>query len=149
VEAGRMYMGESDHSLDSKGRLIIPSRFKEGLGEKIIISKAFDPCLYIYDLAAWEDFVSRLNKLPSISEQTRKLRRHFIGGSFEVEIDKQGRALIPAKLREYARINKDIVLSGVGSNIELWSKEEMDACGMEPEDIKGIAEDLFREGYEI
>jgi MraZ protein len=144
-----MYMGESDHSLDSKGRLIIPSRFKDELGDKIIITRAIDRCLCIYDLKAWEDFVSRLNKLPSISEQTRKLRRHFIGGSFEVEIDKQGRALIPAKLREYARINKDIVLSGVGSNIELWSKEEMDACEMEHEDIKGIAEDLFREGYEI
>ena len=144
-----MYMGESDHSLDSKGRLIIPSRFKDGLGDKIIITKAFDLCLYIYDLAAWEDFVSRLNKLPANADRTRTLKRHFIGGAAEVEIDKQGRALIPAKLREYARISKDIVLSGVGSNIELWSKEERDAREVKPEDIKAIAEELFREGYEI
>lgn len=144
-----MYMGESDHSLDSKGRLIIPSRFKEGLGDKIIITKAFDRCLYIYDLAAWEDFVSRLNKLPANTDQTRKLKRHFIGGAAEVEIDKQGRALIPAKLREYACITKDIVLSGIGSNIELWSKEESERSEVKPEDITAIAEDLFREGYEI
>ncbi len=144
-----MYMGESDHSLDSKGRLIIPSRFKDGLGDKIIITKAFDRCLYIYDLAAWEDFVSRLNKLPANTDQTRKLRRHFIGGAAEVEIDKQGRALIPAKLREFARITKDIVLTGTGSNIELWSKEVRDASEAEPEDINAIAEDLFKGGYEI
>ena len=144
-----MYMGESDHSLDSKGRLIIPSRFKDELGDKIIITRSIDRCLCIYDLKAWEDFVSRLNKLPANADRTRILKRHFIGGAAEIEIDKQGRALIPAKLREYARISKDIVLSGVGSNIELWSKEEMDACDMEPEDIKVIAEDLFREGYEI
>ena len=144
-----MYMGESDHSLDSKGRLIIPSRFKDGLGDKIIITKAFDRCLYIYDLAAWEDFVSRLNKLPANADRTRTLKRHFIGGAAEVEIDKQGRALIPAKLREFARITKDIVLTGTGSNIELWSKEVRDASEAEPEDINAIAEDLFKGGYEI
>ena len=144
-----MYMGESDHSLDSKGRLIIPSRFKDGLGDKIIITKAFDLCLYIYDLAAWEDFVSRLNKLPANADRTRTLKRHFIGGAAEVEIDKQGRALIPAKLREYACITRDVVLSGIGDNIELWSREEKDKLEAKHEDIKAIAEEMFKEGYVI
>lgn len=144
-----MYMGESDHSLDSKGRLIIPSRFKDELGDKIIIAKSIDHCLCIYDLAAWDEFVSRLNKLPSISDNARRLRRFFIGGSADVEIDRQGRALIPAKLREYAEINKDIVLTGVGSYIELWSREVLDKGEANTEDIKAIAEELYREGYEI
>ena len=117
-----MFMGEYDHTLDPKGRMIVPAKFREELGERFILTLGLDGCLFAYPMGEWEQFVDRLRTLPGTKEG-RQLQRHFMAGAAEVDVDKQGRFLIPGKLREQAGLTKDVVLVGVLSKIELWSKE--------------------------
>lgn len=121
-----MFMGEYDHTLDPKGRMIVPAKFREELGEKFILTLGLDGCLFAYPLSEWETFVEGLKKLPGTKE-ARQLQRHFMAGAADVEVDKQGRFLIPPRLREFAGLEKDVVLVGVLSKIELWSKEKWDS----------------------
>ena len=124
-----MFMGEFDHTLDPKGRMIVPAKFREELGERFILTMGLDGCLFAYPETEWERFVEGLKKLPG-TKDARQLQRHFMAGAAEAEVDKQGRFLIPAKLREQAGLTKDVVLVGVLSKIELWSKErwEQNCC---------------------
>ncbi len=143
-----MFMGEYSHSLDTKGRMIIPSKFREALGSRFVITRSLDSCLCIYDEAGWEKFVSRLNDLPYNVKKQRQLVRFFLSGANEVEPDKQGRILIPSNLREAAGIDKEVVLVGVGSRIEVWSKEAWEES-MSSEEINEIAEEMLGNGFEI
>ena len=117
-----MFMGECFHTLDPKGRLIIPSKFREELGERFILTMGLDGCLFAYPMEEWIQFVERLRTLPGTREG-RQLQRLFMACAAEVDVDKQGRFLIPTKLREQAGLVKDVVLVGVLSKIELWSRE--------------------------
>ena len=94
-----MFMGEYNHTLDTKGRLIIPSKFRETLGEKFVVTKGLDGCLFVYDNAGWTAFEEKLQAMPISRKDTRMFVRHFLAGAAEVEVDKQGRALIPSKRR--------------------------------------------------
>ena len=143
-----MFMGEYAHSLDSKGRLIIPSKFREALGEKFVITRSLDQCLCIYDMEDWEKFVSRLNSLPYNVKKQRQLVRFFLSGANEAEADRQGRVLIPGNLREAAGIDKDVVLVGVGSRIEIWSRGSWEE-NMSSDEINDIAEEMLGNGFEI
>ena len=131
-----MFMGECFHTLDPKGRMIVPSKYREGLGERFILTMGLDGCLFAYPMGEWEQFVERLRTLPGTKEG-RQLQRHFMAGAAEVEVDKQGRFLIPGKLREQAGLVKDVVLVGVLSKIELWSKErwEENDCDGNMDDV--------------
>lgn len=124
-----MFMGEYTHTLDPKGRMILPAKFRDELGERFILTMGLDGCLFAYPTGEWEQFVENLKKLPG-SKDARQLQRHFMAGAAEVEVDKQGRFLIPSKLREQAGLTKDVVFVGVVSKIELWSKEhwEKNCC---------------------
>lgn len=117
-----MFMGEYDHTLDPKGRMIVPSKFREELGERFILTMGLDGCLFAYPQTEWEHFVEGLRKLPGTKE-ARQLQRHFMARAAEADVDKQGRFLIPAKLRELAGLTKDVVLVGAISKVEIWSKE--------------------------
>lgn len=119
-----MFKGEYNHTLDAKGRLIVPSKVREELGSQFVITKAFDQCLYIFPTESWENFVSKINGLPASKEQVRKVQRRFIGSSWDCEMDKQGRFLIPPKLREYAQITKEVVLIGLSDRLEVWGLEK-------------------------
>jgi len=121
-----MFMGEYNHIIDTKGRLIIPSKFREILGDEFVVTKGFDGCLLIYDDEGWRVLEESLKALPSNKREARELTRHFLAGAAEVEVDKQGRILLPAVLRDYAKITKDIILVGVGNKIEIWDKEQYD-----------------------
>ena len=99
-----MFMGEYNHTLDTKGRLIIPSKFRETLGEKFVVTKGLDGCLFVYDNVGWTAFEEKLQAMPISRKDTRMFVRHFLAGAAEVEVDKQGRALIPPKLREFAEL---------------------------------------------
>ena len=94
-----MFTGSYEHTVDAKGRLIVPSKFREELGEKFIITFGLDGCLYMYPMNKWEEFVTQLSALPG-GRQSRELQRYFLASAVESEIDKQGRTLIPAVLRE-------------------------------------------------
>lgn len=118
-----MFMSEYHHSLDTKGRLIIPQKFREQLGDTFILSRGLDHCLYIYTNEDWERFIDKLSTLPELSSANgRKLNRFFIAGAIQCEVDKQGRILIPTNLREFASLEKEVVLAGVGKRIEVWNR---------------------------
>lgn len=118
-----MFIGEYNHTIDAKGRLIIPSKFREVLGDEFVVTKGMDGCLFVFDNPEWQAFEEKLHKLPMIDKGARQFTRFFLAGAASVEVDKQGRILLPAVLRDFAGITKDAVLVGVGSRVEIWSKD--------------------------
>ena len=107
-----MFMGEYNHTIDAKGRLIIPARFRELLGEEFILTKGLDGCLSIYPMDAWEAFETKLRALPLTNKNARTFTRFFVAGATNCELDKQGRILVPQTLREFAGLEKEVVLTG-------------------------------------
>ncbi|MCR4902590.1 MAG: division/cell wall cluster transcriptional repressor MraZ [Butyrivibrio sp.] len=121
---GAAFKGEYSHSIDAKGRLIIPSKFREILGEEFVVTKGFDGCLFVFATPDWEAFEAKLQALPMDKPEARVLGRFFISGAIDAELDKQGRILIPVNLLQYAGIEKEAVIAGVGNRAEIWSKEK-------------------------
>lgn len=146
-----MYMGQFEHSLDAKGRIIIPSRLRESLGERFYITRGLDRCLYIYDEEGWQAFIAQLEKLPSNSPDLRKLVWWFVTSGVELEPDKQGRVVIPAGLRTFAGIEKDVVFAGVGSHVEVWDQAAWAAAqeAITLEEINRIAADMGGSGMSL
>ena len=114
-----MFMGEYNHTIDAKGRLIIPSKFRESLGEEFVITKGLDGCLFVYDNQEWNAFEEKLKALPLNKKDNRQFVRFFLAGAAQVEVDKQGRILVPGNLRDFAELEKDVVLVGVASRIDI------------------------------
>ena len=123
-----MLIGEYEHSLDAKGRLIMPAKFREDIGEKFIITKGLDGCLFAFSLEEWTNFEQKLRSLPISNKDARAFSRFFFAGAIDCEIDKQGRFLIPVNLREFAELSKEVVIVGMDSRIEIWSKEKWQKC---------------------
>ncbi len=117
-----MFMGEYNHTIDAKGRLIVPTKFREQLGEEFVLAKGNDDCLAIYTKEAWETFLTKIQALPA-TKDIRKYVRNIVGSSVDVVTDKQGRILVPGNLREHAGLDKDVVFAGVIDKIEVWDKE--------------------------
>lgn len=119
-----MLIGEYEHSLDVKGRLILPAKIREDMGDKFIITKGLDGCLFGFSQNEWTNFEEKLKTLPLTNKNARDFVRFFLSGATECEIDKQGRFLITSNLREYASMEKEVVIIGVGTRIEIWNKEK-------------------------
>lgn len=143
-----MFMGEYNHTIDAKGRLIIPSKFREVLGDEFVVTKGLDGCLFVYDNNEWTAFEEKLKSLPLTNKDARKFVRFFLAGAANVEVDKQGRILVPSVLREFGELNKDVVLVGVASRIEIWSKERWNSTA-DYEDMDEIAEHMADLGLGI
>jgi MraZ protein len=109
--------------MDAKGRVIVPSRFREGLGEKFILTKGLDNCLFAYSSEEWLNLENKLKALPLANKDARAFIRFFFSGATECETDKQGRILIPSNLRDYAGLQKDIYIIGVSTRVEVWDKD--------------------------
>lgn len=144
-----MFISKYIHSVDIKGRIIVPSKLRDELGEKFIITAGLDGCLFIYPLHEWERFVENLKEKVKENAKGRKIQRRFMSLANECEIDKQGRILIPTELRNLAEIELEdkAVFAGVGNKIELWSKEKWDEENNfdefdEEEDISSFLEDI-------
>lgn len=118
-----MLIGEFQHSLDEKGRVIIPSRLREGLGEQFVVTKGLDACLFVYPLAEWESLENKLRALPFTSSDVRSFVRLLFAGATVCELDKQGRILLPPNLRAHARLDRDAIILGVASRVEIWDKQ--------------------------
>lgn len=118
-----MFMGEYQHNIDPKGRLFIPVKYREDLGEAFVVTKGLDNCLFVYSMTEWNKLEAKLKGLPFTKADTRAFTRLFFSGAMECGLDKQGRILLPANLREYAKLDKDAVVIGVSSRVEIWSKE--------------------------
>ena len=119
-----MFMGDYSHTIDTKGRLIIPSRFREELGETFVVTKGLDGCLFVFSDEEWKAFEIKLKSLPLTNKNARQFARFFVAGATPCELDKQGRILLPATLREFAGLEKDVVLTGMLNRIEIWSKDK-------------------------
>lgn len=137
-----MFIGEYQHALDSKNRIIVPAKLREGLGNKFVITKGLDGCLYAYPLEEWRILEEKLKTLPLTNKDARSFVRFFFSGACEVEVDKQSRGLIPQNLKEYACIEKDIVSIGVLSRVEIWSKEKWIEYNESSIDFDSIAEKM-------
>jgi MraZ protein len=143
-----MFMGEYHHSIDNKGRLIVPSKFRDELGDMFIITRGLDQCLFGYPLSEWELIEEKLKGLPLTKKDARAFTRFFFSGATESELDKQGRINIPAPLLQYAKLEKECVILGVSNRIEIWSKEIWeDYFSQSEESFAEIAENMI--GFDI
>src|SRR5579859_2510860 len=127
-EGASMFRGRHEHTIDAKGRTSVPARYRDALdavGERrVVLTSALDPCLVAYTLPEWTAFEERLAKLPQFDRAVQKLKRIYVSGAVEREIDELGRILIPPELREHARLRKEVLWAGSGRYAELWDKEE-------------------------
>jgi len=145
-----VYLGEYEHSLDAKGRLAIPARFRAQLDERAIITRGFDGCLVIYPADVWRTVAERLDSLSSTQEVARMAKRFVFSGATECEFDKQGRVLVPAFLRGYAELAETVVVVGQYSRIEIWDRDHWEKVSSRAqEDGKRIAEQLASLGLDI
>jgi len=139
-----MFMGEYEHNLDAKGRVIVPAKFREGLGDKFVITRGLDKCLFAYPLDEWKILEEKLKKLPLTKKDARAFTRFFFSGAVECEIDKQGRVNLPPPLRTYSKLEKECVIIGVSERIEIWSKDIWEDYFVESEEsFSDIAENLM------
>ena len=123
-----MFIGEYEHSLDAKGRVIMPVKLRDDIGEKFIITKGLDGCLFAYSQNEWTNFEEKLKSLPLTNKNARDFVRFFLSGATECELDKQGRFLIPNNLRVAASLEKEAVIIGVGTRLEIWDKATWSKC---------------------
>lgn len=123
-----MFTGEYNHTIDQKGRLIIPNKFRSLLGESFHITKGMDGCLTIYDNEKWDELEKKVSQLPITDKRARTFKRFIIGGGVECTTDKMGRILVPQCLREFAKLDsdnseKEVIVVGVGNYIEIWAAD--------------------------
>lgn len=138
-----MFMGQYNHTIDSKGRLIIPSKLRDSLGEGFIVTRGLDGCLFIYPAREWQNIINKYKELPD-TKNRRHFMRIFLSGATTCEYDKQGRINIPGPLVEYARLERDCIIIGVDERLEVWSKERWEGFINENEEnLSDIADDLF------
>ncbi len=144
-----MLIGEYHHNIDEKGRLIIPSKFRDEIGSEFIVTRGLDGCLFIYSKSQWEKIVSKLQTLPFTKKDARTFNRFFLSSATVCEFDKQGRINIPSNLINYASIQKECTIIGVNDRLEVWASDKFDALIEENTSaIEGVAENLF-EGFDI
>lgn len=146
VESGgwKMFMGEYHHNIDDKGRLIIPVKFRMELGERFIVTRGLEKCLYAYSMTEWEMIVAKLKTLPFTKKDARIFIRSFFSGAAECEFDRQGRVSITSPLVSYADITKECVIIGANDRLEIWSNEGWNKFFLDNADkLEDIAEDLF------
>ena len=145
-----MFIGEYHHTIDEKGRIIIPAKFREELGNNFIVTRGIDNCLFVYSNEKWDMITSKLNALPFTKKDARTFNRFFMSGATEVELDKQGRINLPTPLIHYANLVKDCVVIGTGDRLEIWSQESWDGFfDSTKENVSDIAENLFNESVNL
>lgn len=143
-----MLIGEYHHNLDEKNRIIIPSKLREELGEKIIITRGLEDCLFIYSEQEWDLIISKLKTLPFTKKDARNFTRMFLSGASVTEFDKQGRIKITNPLQEYASLQKECIIIGVNDRLEIWSKEKWNNfVNNNKNELSDIADHLFEIGF--
>ncbi len=119
-----MLLGEYNHNIDDKGRVSVPSKFRDDLGTSFIVTKGLDNCLFAYSKEEWTKFEDKLKTLPLTNPNARNFIRFFFSGATECEIDKLGRINIPQSLREYASLGREVTIIGVSTRVEIWNREK-------------------------
>lgn len=124
----KLFLGEYDHALDDRGRVTLPRKIRQELEEReVVLSRGFDRCIFGFDRASWEKEAGKQLEAPVTEVKAREVRRYMFSGAQKAEIDKLGRILLPAQLKEYASINREVVIIGAGDHFELWDKQTWEA----------------------
>lgn len=145
-----MFIGEYHHSIDEKGRLIVPAKFREELGNSFIVTRGIENCLFVYPMNEWQKIVNKLETLPFTKRDAREFMRFFLSGASEAEFDKQGRINITSPLISYADLEKECVIIGTGDRLEIWSQKNWSTFFNSAKDnMSDIAENLFSEGVNL
>lgn len=121
-----MLIGEFNHNIDTKGRLIVPMKLRTGIGERFIATKGLDGCIFLFSISEWEKFEEKLRSLPISNKNARTFTRFFLSGAYECELDKQGRFILTDSLKQFANISKEVVIVGMDNRIEVWDKKIWD-----------------------
>ena len=144
-----MLIGEYRHNIDEKGRLIIPSKFREDIGDKFIVTRGLDGCLFVYAMDEWEKIIAKLKTLPFTKKDARTFNRFFLSGATVCEFDKQGRINISNSLITYAGLEKECTIIGVDDRLEIWASDKLDKLMDENSDkFSDIAENLFEVNFD-
>jgi len=144
-----MLMGEYHHTIDEKGRIIIPSKFRDELGTNFIVTRGLEECLFVYPKEMWDKITQKLNSLPFTKKDARSFMRFFLSGATAMELDKQGRINITSPLVSYADLKKECVIIGVGDRLEIWSHDKWNDFYLGNKDtLSDIAENLFDSNWE-
>ena len=145
-----MFIGEYHHTIDEKGRIIIPAKFRGELGTNFIVTRGIENCLFVYSLDNWAKITDKLSSLPFTKKDARTFNRFFMSGATNVELDKQGRVNVTAPLIDYANIVKDCVIIGTGDRLEIWAQEAWnDFFNSTKDSMSDIAENLFSESVDL
>lgn len=144
-----MFSGEYNHTVDAKGRLIVPAKFRDQLGDEFVVTRGLDGCLFVYTMDEWHNMEERFREIPMTSKNARKFSRFLFAGAVTCEVDKQGRILLPPVLREYAGIQKDVVLAGILSRIEIWDKDRWNENTYDEDEMDDVAEYMAEIGFSI
>lgn len=143
-------MGEFQHNIDDKGRMIIPAKFRELLGASFVVTRGLDKCLFVYPLPEWEVLEQKLKALPLMKSDARAFTRFFFSGATECDWDKQGRVNLPSNLRDYANLEKECVVLGVSNRVEIWSRDIWEQYFQQSEDtFNEIAEKLVDFNFDL
>ena len=146
----KMYIGEYHHTIDEKGRIIIPTKFRNELGNNFIITRGIENCLFVYSNDNWNEICNKLNSLPFTKKDARVFNRFFMSGATNVELDKQGRVNISKPLTDYANLKKECVIIGTGDRLEIWSEDDWNNFFNSNKDsMSDIAENLFNESVSL
>ena len=138
-----MFLGEYQHTIDEKGRVAIPSKFRPSLSEGLVVTRGIDRCLYIWTLDRWQEMARSMSKLPIVQENARRITRHFFSGAVDTKMDKLGRIILPQYLREYAGLGSEVVIVGANTNIEIWGLDQWKAeVAMAEDQSSALAEHL-------
>jgi MraZ protein len=142
-----VFLGEYQHSVDEKGRVVMPAKFRRGLDDGVVVTKGQEHCLYVFPAARWEEEVTRLSRLPRTNRRNRNYTRSLFGGASDQELDRQGRIQVPTPLRAYAGLDKDVVVVGVADHVEIWDVTAWSRVSVEAdESYAEIEEALGEEG---
>ena len=142
-----MLVGEYRHNVDTKGRISVPSKFRDDLGQSFVVTKGLDNCLFAYSKEEWKNLESKLNTLPLTNLEARAFKRFFFSGAAECEVDKQGRVNIPQSLRDYAKLQKDVVIVGLSNRAEIWNNNQWDKYnGQSSDDITKLESQMSKLG---
>ncbi len=136
-----MFMGSYEHRIDNKGRLVMPAKFRSQVGDAVVCTVGLDSCVALYSLDAWKDYLQKLQSLPFTKSQARQFMRALLGAAEELNVDGQGRILLPQKLRRYAELGENVVVNGVNDHIEIWNSEKWSSSNDEMlENFTSLAE---------
>jgi MraZ protein len=134
-----MLLGEHEHALDEKNRLTLPARLRDQLGDRVVVTRGLDGCLYVYAAAEWSKLADRVGTLDPLSSEARTMQRFFFASAMDAELDKQGRIVIPASLLESAGIGREVTVAGIYDHLEVWDRA---AWRDQRQTVEGSAEDV-------